>query len=219
MHLPRRSKDVSTSAIERQLTLLKNARPRTPTPARAAACPSGRPWRPAGRSWPRVPRRTCYGRSAHVAAIPRRPPSESRPQSINGRASSKHVTTAGAGEKTYESFTRCVSALHDKSPVVRNACAHLLGAYAQLRPSTRRLPLLVGESFTADSGGRRVEEGLPSHRQVARQGCFPLRTGRDGGVGRRLTTEPSAPGFLWKARGARAGRGRGALRRARAASS
>ena len=53
-------------------------------------------------------------------------------KALTACASSKHVTTAGAGEKTLRKALRDASRhLHDKSPVVRNACAHLLGAYAQ----------------------------------------------------------------------------------------
>ena len=134
--VPRRSKDVSTSAIERQLTLLKNALTDDPDPScRAAACHAS--GRALASCWPKLPKgpathmlrtlgATCCRDSTSPAVR------EAALKALTACASSKHITSAGAGEKTLRKALRDASRhLHDKSPVVRNACAHLLGAYAQ----------------------------------------------------------------------------------------
>lgn len=133
---PNSSKDVTSTAIERQLQLIKAALTEDPCPeCRSAACHA------AGHAlstcWPKLPK----GPATHIlrslgATCCRDTTSpvvrEAALKALTACASSKHVTSAGAGEKALRKALRDASRhLHDTSPVVRNACAHLLGAYAQ----------------------------------------------------------------------------------------
>ena len=101
-------------------------------------------------------------------------------KALTACASSKHVTTAGAGEKTLRKALRDASRhLHDKSPVVRNACAHLLGAYAQSTSIDAAFAAVGSENLlqriAEDDSSRRGSSQAIAKLLV--QAYFPLEDG------------------------------------------